>query len=104
MSSATETSVEFGVDQFVANAKLYRTTKTKRIVDAASAYDNVEDAIADLRACWEVLEDQSENGAGYTPDQGLGFGSDNAAVIADKLLGRSNSIGNTRKAFAKVGQ
>lgn len=104
MSSATEASVEFGVDQFVANAKLYRNAKSKRMVDAASGYDNLEDAIANLRAVWQSLEHQSQVGAGYTPDAGLGFGSDNAAVIADKILGRSNSIGNTRKAFAKVGQ
>lgn len=104
MSSATETSVEFGADQLVANAALYSDTKTKRLVDAASVFDNIEDAIDKVREVWEALEHQSEVGAGYTPDASLGFGSDNAAVIADKILGRSKTVGDTRKAFARMGK
>lgn len=103
-SSATETSVEFGATDLLANAKVYADTKTKRLIDAASSFDNVEDAKFALTEAWDMLEDQIERGAGYTPDASLGFGSDNAAVIAETLLGRRNSVGATRKAFVKIGK
>lgn len=101
-SSATGTVVEFGSGNLIANAKLYRAHK--RLVDAASGYDSLDDAIASLTAVWEVMEAQIADGAGYTPDKGLGFGSDNAAVIAESILGRRNSVGETRKAFAGLGK
>jgi len=100
--NATGTQVEFGSDTFLANAAVYRGAK--RIVDAAYGYDSLDDAIAALTEAWEVLERQIEEGAGYTPDKSLGFGSDNAAVIAESLLGRRNSVGATRKAFSALGK
>jgi len=100
--NVTGTQVEFGSENLVANAAVYRGAK--RIVDAASGYDTLDDAIAALTEAWEVLERQIEEGAGYTPDKSLGFGSDNAAVIAESLLGRRNSVGATRKAFNALGK
>lgn len=101
-SDATGTSVEFGADNLLANAVVYHGAK--RIVDAASGYDSLDDAIAALTEAWEVIERQIMEGAGFTPDKGLGFGSDNAAVIAESLLGRRNSVGATRKAFNTMGK
>ena len=100
--NAEGTQVEFGSDTLLANAAVYHGAK--RIVDAASGYDSLDDAIAALTEAWETLERQVEQGAGYTPDKGLGFGSDNAAVIAESLLGRRNSVGATRKAFNTLGK
>ena len=103
-SSATETSVEFGSDTLVMNAKIYRAHK--RIVDAACAakYDNVDDAIAALNEVVATLTSQVAEGAGYTPDRALGFGSDNAAQIAEKVLGLGTSDATARKAFAEMGK
>jgi hypothetical protein len=109
-SSATGTTVEeslvtdsgFGSKDLKANASLYRTNKA--IMDAASRYDNVEDAIAGLRQTWIAFEAQVETGAGYTPDRELGFGSDNAAVIAESILGRRQSVGATRKSLKDLGK
>ncbi len=101
-SSATGTAVEFGAAELKANAALYR--EHSRIVDAASRYDSVDDAIAGLKEAFETLEIQVEEGTGYTPERELGFGSDNAAVIAESLLGRRNSVGATRKSFKNLGK
>lgn len=101
-SSATGTAVEFSATDLKTSAAIYRANK--RIVDAASRYDNIDDAKAGLDAAWEVLEAQVEKGSGYTPDAALGFGSDNAAVIAESLLGRRNSVGATRKSFNDLGK
>ena len=102
MQSQDGTSVEFGGEQLKANAAQYH--KNKQIVNAASKYDNVDDAVAALQATWAVLESQSETGAGYTPDSALGFGSSNAAEIADRLMGRGPTVGETRKAFSDLGK
>lgn len=101
-SSTVETTTEFGAEVLVLNAKIYRANK--RIVDAASGYDSLDDAIAGLRGAWDVLEAQAEEGGGFTPEVKLGFGSDNAAVIAESLLGRRNTVGSTRKSFASLGK
>lgn len=94
--------VEFGSDSLIANAAIYRSHK--RMVDAASTYDNLDDAMAGLKSAWAVLESQIENGGGFTPSIELGFGSDNAAVIAESLLGRRNTVGSTRKSFNNLGK
>ncbi len=101
-ASATGTTVEFGAKELKANAALYRANAA--IVNAASKYDSLDDAIAGLCETFEVLEAQVENGAGYTPDRELGFGSDNAAVIGETLVGRRNSVGATRKSFKDLGK
>jgi hypothetical protein len=106
-NSATGTTakpkVEFGAENLIANAKVYR--KDRRIVDAAAkGYDSVDDAIAALRTAWTVLEKQVEEGAGYTPDTSLGFGSDNSAQIAEGILGRRTSLASTRRSFADMGR
>ncbi len=96
------TTVEFGAKELKANAAVYHGAK--RIVDAASTFDSLDDAIAALTGAWEVMESQIENGSGYTPDSELGFGSDNAAVIAESILGRRNTVGATRKSFNAMGK
>jgi len=95
-------AVVFGSENLVKNAQSYKANK--RMVDAASAYETLDDAMAALSDTWAALEAQVENGGGYTPDASLGFGSDNAAVIASKLLGRGQTVGATRKAFSAVGK
>ncbi len=101
-SNNVGTSVEFGATKLKANAAVYRGAK--RIVDAASTFDSLDDAVAALTQAWEVMESQIVDGAGYTPDAGLGFGSDNAAVIAESILGRRNTVGATRTAFNTMGK
>ncbi len=96
------TSVEFGAENLKANAKAYRAHS--KMVNAAAAYDNVDDAIKCLRETVEILEEQVKDGAGYTPSVDLDFGSDNASQIAEGLLGLRPTIGSTRKAMAKHGQ
>lgn len=102
MESKTGTVVEFGAKQLKQNAAIYRANAA--LVNAASKCDSLDDAIAELKDAWKVLEAQVEAGAGYTPDRELGFGSDNAAVIAESILGRRNSVGETRKSFKKLGE
>jgi succinate dehydrogenase/fumarate reductase flavoprotein subunit len=97
-----EARTEFGADAFRTNAVEYAANK--RIVDAASKYDNLDDAIATLQRVWESLEVQAANGAKYTPAAELGFGSDSASVIAESILGRRSSVAATRKAFANLGK
>jgi len=101
-SNNAGTSVAFGAKELKANAAAYHSAK--RIVDAASGYDSVDDAVAALTEVYSVMESQVELGAGFTPDRELGFGSDNAAVIAESILGRRNSVGATRKAFNNMGK
>jgi hypothetical protein len=102
MNTLVETTVKFGAAELKANAALYR--EHGKMVDAASRYDSIDDAIAGLKSAWEVLETQIENGAGYTPDKTLNFGSDDAKVIAESLLGRRNSVGATRQSFKTLGK
>lgn len=96
------TSIDFGRTEFLANAVSYRNHK--RIADACSSYDNIEDAIAGLQSVWEALENQVVEGGKYTPDRELGFGSDNAATIAETLMGLRSTTGATRKAFKDLGK
>ena len=96
------TAVEFGADQFHAAAKSY--ADAKRIIDAASSYDSVDDAVAALRSAWEKLESMAAEGQGYTPPTELGFGSNSASVIAESLLGRRATVGTIRKLMAGIGK
>lgn len=99
-SAAVET--EFCLKSLQANAAVYH--RAKRIVDAASGFDSVDDAVAALTEAWAVMESQIELGGGFTPPSDAGFGSDNAAVIAESILGRRNTVGATRKAFNSMGK
>ncbi len=109
VESDVDVNVDFEPDTLLVNARSYR--KHKRLIDAISTgpvgpgcYDSPDDALAAVREIWTAFEKQSESGGGYTPDKSLGFGSDNAAVIADKILGRSTTTGQTRKALASMGK
>ncbi len=101
-SGTDKSGTEFGAKNLKANAALYR--QNKRILDGASGFDNLDDAVAALTDTWIALEGQVEHGGGYTPAVELGFGSDNAAVIAESLLGRRNTVGKTRKSFNELGK
>ena len=101
-----ESTVTFGQTEFVGIAHKYATdSKVKRLVDAiAGLKDNREDG---LSAALEIIADfegMSDNGSGYTPGVELGFGSDNASTVADKILGRSTSAGETRKSLVRLGR
>ncbi len=95
-------SVDFGKTDLVTTAGIYRTHK--KLIDAASGYDSLDDAIASLQEAFGVLEDQADRGGGYTPDRELGFGSDNAEQIARSIMGQRPSVGSTRKAFNTLGK
>ena len=101
-AATTDKAVEFGPEQFIGNARLY--AEHKRIVDAVSRYDNLDDAVAALTDTWDALEKQSKIGGGYTPPVEAGFGSDNAGQIASALIGQRSLVSSTRKAFATVGK
>jgi hypothetical protein len=100
VSSGSDTC--FDEDTFLSLAQAYREDRT--IVNAASKYDSLDDAIAALSSVWELLQSARENGSGYTPGTSLGFGSDSAAVIAEKIMGIGTTVGATRKALADVGK
>lgn len=103
MSTATETG-SLTAEQFVSNAGVYNVSvKLRRAFDAVMACgcDNVDDTVAHIESVRELLVSQSENGAGYTPDQALGFGSENGASIAETILCRRPGAGAIRTAFAK---
>lgn len=95
-------STEFDLNALKANAAVYHGAK--RIVDAASGFDSLDDAVAALTNAWGVMESQIELGGGFTPPSDAGFGSDNGAVIAESILGRRNTVGATRKAFNSLGK
>lgn len=80
--------------------------KFRRLVDAIAALDvdEREEHLGRVDELIGLLESMSDNGSGYTPPSGKGFGSDNAAVIADKILGKAQTVGATRKAFADWGK
>ncbi len=101
-NNGTSTTVEFDLKALKANAVKYHGAK--RIVDAASSFDSLDDAIASLTEVWEAMVLQVEQGGGFTPPSDAGFGSDNAAVIAESILGRRNTVGATRKAFNVMGK
>ena len=100
--ATVESMTEFGAENLKANAAVYKDAKA--IVDAASKFDSLADAQAALEHAWGVFESQIENGAEFTPKRELGFGSDNASVIAETILGRRNSVGATRKALRELGK
>jgi len=102
----SDTTVTFGQAEFVGVAQKYAAdSKVKRLVDALSALkDDREDGLSDALGIIADFESMSENGSGYTPGAELGFGSDNASTIADKILGRSTSAGETRKSLVKLGK
>jgi hypothetical protein len=100
--SETTTSVEFGIERLRENARAY--SEHKRIVDAASKYDSLDDAVAALTDVWNVLETQIVDGGKFTPSIDLGFGSDNCSQIGAAILGRRTSITATRKTLAAMGR
>lgn len=101
-NTTTETSVEFGAKQLQATAALYR--QNKKMVDACSGYDSIDDAIAGLQDTWATLQVQADSGGRFTPAVELGFGSHNAAQIAESIMGLSQTVGATRKSFATLGK
>lgn len=105
MSNAVVSEGTFTAQDFIDTARLRcKSPKTRRIVDALlSAKDDREECLTIALEVIERLRVQAEVGQKYTPDKSLGFGSDNAAVIAEKLLGIGNSQSETRKAYTSVG-
>lgn len=107
---AEPTSVDFGIDTFRSNAKLY--AEHKRVIDAIATgiskanggFDNFDDAIATVSKVWAALREQVVDGAGFTPPVELGFGSNNASQVAAALTGDKSSVTEIRKAFAGLGK
>jgi hypothetical protein len=115
MSTATVTSPvtqAFNLDRFEENAVLYaRDVKIKRLVDALCGTckdvrneQQVSNSLAQAQEIITRLAEMSENGSGFTPPSGKGYGSDNAAVIAEKILQVGETAGAIRKSFAAHGK
>jgi hypothetical protein len=86
-------------------------TKFTRLVDAVAAIcDDCTDerelggVIGRVQSLITNLDNLVQHGEGYTPPKSAGFGSDNAATIAEKLLGIGQSAGETRKAAKDWGK
>ena len=101
-----DTTVTFGQTEFVGIAHKYAAdSKVKRLVDAiAGLKDDREDGLSVALEIIADFENMANVGSGYTPGAELGFGSDNAATVADKILGRSTSAGETRKSLIRLGR
>lgn len=93
---------EFDLATLVANAAIYHGAK--RIMDAASGYDSLDDAKAALDLVWTTMERQVEEGGGFTPPVDAGFGSSSASVIGESILGQRQTVGATRKALNELGK
>ena len=80
--------------------------KFRRLFDAIAALgvDTREDVLSRVETLIGRLESMLADGSGYTPPSGKGFGSDNAATIAEKLLGIAPTVGAARKAFSDWGK
>jgi len=110
---STSTAISQGTlteAQFDAAAVAYSADKQgakfKRVVDALAAcgIDEREDILARVEDLIGQLEYMAENGHGYTPPSEKNFGSDNAAVVAEKILGKAQTVGATRTAFSDWGK
>jgi len=63
-----------------------------------------ESCLSDALQVIADLEVMSVHGTGYTPPTDAGFGSDNAAVIAQAILGVRKSKGQIAGLFARLGK
>jgi hypothetical protein len=108
MTTAVETRENvqtFTADEFVSACRAYgREPKVRRIIDAASAFDSVEDAVAALEDAVAALDDMSKRGGVYTPPKTHDWGGLSASAIADMLLGRSANKSTVRKSASAVGK
>lgn len=94
----------FGAEDFKSVCKLYADRKTKRLVDAVSACDNIEQAISKVRTCWDALQSMADNGAGYTPPDNEGWQGMSAQAISLALMGLRPDTGQIRKAVSNFGK
>ena len=92
----------FGPEDLKRNAVAY--AKHKALVNAVSKYDSLDDAIGLVTEVWEALRKQVEDGAAYTPSADLGFGSNNAAQIAEAIMGLTTGVPAIRKALTDMGK
>jgi len=95
--SENRVGTEYGLDNFRAMSSLYRANKS--IVDAASKFDGLDDAIVALTDTWTALEKAYSEGSGYTPPHRDGWEGLNACQISAGVMGRRASIGGIRKAL-----
>lgn len=73
------------------------------LIDALVKSENPDAAVATAHDVIERLRIMATSGKGYTPDKSLGFGSDNGATIAEKILGLSKTTGQVRKLLKAAG-
>lgn len=113
MSTALSESTSQGTftdAEFDTVAKRYgadvQGTKFKRLFDAVAALgvDDREDHLARVDELISLARSMRDHGAGYTPPADKGFGSDNAAIVAEKILGEAQTVGSTRTALASYGK
>ncbi len=109
MSTAIQENVFTDVE-FDSVAQRYgadtKGAKFRRLVDAIAALgvDEREDNLSRVETLIGQLQTMRDHGAGYTPPSTKDFGSDNAAVIAEKILGQTQTVGACRKAFSDWGK
>lgn len=99
-----KTSTEFGAPEFKAMAQKYAEHKplvdalARGISKAKGGYENLDDAIAQIREAWTMFESVVEKGERYTPPLKEGFGQNNAPTIVRSLIGETTTVGELRKA------
>ncbi len=105
ISESTFTDVDFDRVSALYGADA-KGPKFRSLVNAIAALgiDEKEDNLARVDTLIGELKRMRDDGAGYTPPSGKGFGADNAAVIAGKILGQTQTVGATRKAFSDWGK
>lgn len=95
-------------DNVVINSEFFsdvasRYAHVSGLVDALVKSENPAIDLATAESVISDLRIMANSGRGYTPDKSLGFGSDNAGTIAEKILGLSKTTSQVRKLFRKVG-
>lgn len=74
------------------------------LTDAIIKSENPESDVATAHDVIERLRLMAASGKGYTPDKSLGFGSDNGATIAEKILGLAPTTSQVRKLLKAAGK
>jgi hypothetical protein len=75
-----------------------------KLINALVSSENPDADFKSAMATIANIRAMAQNGKGYTPDKSLGFGSDNAATIAEKILGTAKSATQVRKLLRDAGK
>jgi len=94
--------VTWSENEFIDAAVQYGTVKT--LLDALVKIkpSDRKRAVERAHEVIGLLTDMADNASSYTPSSDMGFGSENAANIADAILGRRATSGKLKTTFAKL--